>query len=42
MKVPGKLDPKKQEAFIQAYKALKGSLKEDEELFFMDAVHPEF
>lgn len=42
IKVPGKLDPEKQEAFIKAYEALKASLKEDEELFFMDAVHPEF
>jgi len=42
IKVPGKLDPVKQEAFIQAYETLKKSLKADEELFFMDAVHPEF
>lgn len=42
IKVPGKLDPEKQEAFIQTYEVLKNSLKEDEELFFMDAVHPEF
>jgi transposase len=42
IKVPGKLDPLKQEAFIQAYEDLKKSLKADEELFFMDAVHPEF
>ena len=42
IKVPGKLDPVRQEAFIQAYEALKKSLKDDEELFFMDAVHPEF
>lgn len=42
IKVPGKLDSEKQEAFIQTYVALKDSLKDDEELFFMDAVHPEF
>lgn len=42
IKVPGKLDPAKQEAFIKVYEALKNSLKEDEALFFMDAVHPEF
>ena len=42
IKVPGKLDPERQEAFIRAYEALKGTLKEDDELFFMDAVHPEF
>jgi transposase len=42
IKVPGKLDPEKQEAFIQTYEVLKESLKPDEEIFFMDAVHPEF
>ncbi|CCB85135.1 putative uncharacterized protein [Parachlamydia acanthamoebae UV-7] len=42
IKVPGKLDPGKQENFIQAYECLKASLKEDEEIFFMDAVHSEF
>lgn len=42
IKVPGKLDPERQEAFIQTYEALKKTLKEDEELYFMDAVHPEF
>lgn len=42
IKVPGKLDPGKQENFIQAYECLKASLNEDEEIFFMDAVHPEF
>jgi len=33
IKVPGKLDPERQEAFIQTYEALKRSLKDDEELF---------
>src|SRR4029077_11447628 len=42
IKVPGKLDPEKQESFIQDYESLKNSLEENEELFFMDAVHPEF
>src|SRR5271156_4513102 len=42
IKVPGKLDPERQEAFIHTYEALKESLEEEEELFFMDAVHPEF
>lgn len=42
IKVPGKLDPERQEAFVKTYEALKASLKGDEELFFMDAVHPEF
>ena len=42
IKVPGKLDPKKQEAFIKAYEQLKTALPENEEICFMDAVHPEF
>lgn len=42
IKVPGKLDPEKQETFIAAYEALKSTLPEDEEIYFMDAVHPEF
>lgn len=42
IKVPGRLDPEKQEAFINTYEALKLSLPEGEEIHFMDAVHPEF
>jgi transposase len=42
IKVPGKLSPENQEAFIEAYEALKASLPEGEEIYFMDAVHPEF
>jgi len=42
IKVPGKLDPEKQEAFIEAYERLKNALPEGEEICFMDAVHPEF
>ena len=42
IKIPGKLDPEKQEAFIAAYETLKSSLSENEELYFMDPVHPEF
>jgi transposase len=42
IKVPGKLDPAKQEAFIEKYEELKTNLGEDEELYFLDAVHPEF
>lgn len=42
IKVPGKLDPEKQEKFIQAYELLKVSLEKNEEIVFMDAVHPEF
>jgi transposase len=42
IKVPGKLDPAKQEAFIEKYEELKASLPEDQEIYFLDAVHPEF
>jgi len=40
-RVPGKLDPEKQEKFIEEYKELKANLKVDEEIYFIDAVHPE-
>jgi transposase len=40
-KVPGKLDPQRQEAFTKEYEALKKALKPDEEIYFVDAVHPE-
>jgi len=40
-KVPGKLDPAKQAAFIEAYEVLKANLKPGEEIHFLDAVHPE-
>ena len=40
-KVPGKLDPQKQAAFIAEYEALKANLQPDEEIYFVDAVHPE-
>lgn len=42
IKIPGKLDPLKQEEFIKTYEELKKNLPEDEEIHFMDAVHPEF
>ena len=41
-KVPGKMDPQRQEAFIKEYEALKGSLQPNEEIYFVDAVHPEY
>ena len=41
-KVPGKLDPIKQKQFIEEYKHLKASLGPDDELRFLDAVHPEY
>jgi len=42
IKVPGKLDPEKQKAFIEHYQKLKANLPKDEEIYFLDAVHPEF
>jgi transposase len=42
IKVPGKLDPIKQEAFIEKYNELKSGLKKDEIILFVDAVHPEY
>jgi transposase len=41
-KIPGKLDPHKQADFIEKYKELKGSLGSSDELYFLDAVHPEY
>jgi transposase len=41
-KVPGKLDPTKQEQFIEEYKRLRDSLGPFEELYFLDEVHPEY
>jgi len=40
-KVPGKLDPQKQAAFIAEYAKLKANLQLGEEIYFVDAVHPE-
>jgi transposase len=40
--VPGKLDPEKQMQFVEKYEELKANLKPDEEIYFLDAVHPEF
>lgn len=42
IKVPGRLSPEKQDAFIEAYGVLKSKLSEDEEIYFTDAVHPQF
>jgi transposase len=42
IKVPGKLDPNKQEAFMKEYEKLKDNLPDNEEIYFLDAVHPEF
>jgi transposase len=40
--VPGKLDPAKQELFIEEYEELKKNLPEGHAIYFLDAVHPEF
>jgi transposase len=42
VKVPGRLDPAKQAAFLGKYNELKANLKEGEQIFFGDAVHPEY
>ena len=42
IKVPGKLDPSKQKVFIEKYEDLKANIGSDEEIYFIDAVHPEF
>jgi transposase len=42
LKVPGKLDPEKQMEFIEKYEELKANLAKNEEIYFLDAVHPEF
>ncbi|WP_375164884.1 IS630 family transposase, partial [Vibrio sp. D173a] len=38
--VPHKFNEAKQQAFIEAYEALKASCGEDESIVFIDAVHP--
>src|SRR5213078_4170176 len=38
--IPRKLDPAKQQAFIEAYEKLLNSLGDDEAVLFADAVHP--
>lgn len=40
-KIPGKLNPEKQKEFLKEYKALKNRLLPAEEIYFVDAVHPE-
>ena len=38
--VPGKADPAKQEEFIKEYEQLKSSKKPEDNIFFVDGVHP--
>ena len=40
--VPGRLDLEKQAEFISKYQELKSNLKKGEEIFFLDAVHPDY
>lgn len=42
VKIPGKVDLQKQEAFREEYEQLKEGLGEEEKILFMDAVHPEY
>ncbi len=42
VKVPGKLDLEKQTAFVEEYRKLKTLLSKDEEIYFSDAVHPDY
>jgi transposase len=41
-KVPGKLDPEKQKAFISYYKSLKDNISPEDAILFVDATHPEY
>lgn len=41
-KVPGKANPEAQAAFINAYEKLKEALPLDAEIYFEDAMHPEY
>lgn len=40
--VPGRLDLEKQVEFISKYQELKSNLQKDEEIYFLDAVHPDY
>lgn len=40
-KIPGKLNPERQKEFVEEYEALKTRLLPGEEIYFVDAVHPE-
>lgn len=39
---PSKADHKKQEEFDKEYKELRKNLKDDEKLYYLDAVHPQY
>jgi transposase len=40
--VPGRLNLEQQARFIQEYEALKANLQQNEEIYFMDATHPDY
>ncbi len=40
--VPGKLDSQKQEDWKYQYQLMKSSIKENEAIYFMDSVHPQY
>jgi transposase len=39
--VPGKLDPAKQEAFVEAYESLRKTKDRNDPIYFVDACHPQ-
>jgi len=41
-KVPGKANPEAQTRFVKEYENLKSTLPADAEIYFLDAVHPEY
>ncbi len=41
-KIPGRISPEKQKKFIKEYEGLKSSLNPSDEIYFLDAVHPEY
>ena len=40
--MPGKADPAEQEAFITYYNQIKKSMTENDKMYFVDGVHPQF
>ena len=41
IKTPCKANIEKQEEFVEHYKELKENLKEQDQIYFMDGVHPQ-
>lgn len=39
--IPGKADRIKQEQFLKKYKEIKGDLKENDRIYFLDSTHPQ-